>query len=98
MCDVYEAITNKNNSNFRANNYDKKICFNSSSGSYPLQVQDSSYTDATAFKNSLNGRYVVYDLATPIVYQLSQEQVNSIKGLNNIWSNAGQVKVTYRTN
>lgn len=32
-----------------------------------LYIKDTSYTDATAFKNSLNGVYLNYELATPTV-------------------------------
>lgn len=30
-----------------------------------IQIKDSSYTDTTAFKNSLQGQYLYYELATP---------------------------------
>ena len=36
-----------------------------------FRVRDSSYTDATTFKNSLNGQYLYYELQTPIETDIS---------------------------
>ena len=39
---------------------------------------------------------VVYMLATPITYNLTPTEVKSLLGINNIWSDAGDVEVEYR--
>ena len=42
------------------------------------------------------GAYAVYDLATHIVYQLTAEEViSTLKGLNNIWADTGDITVEY---
>lgn len=40
--------------------------FNVNSGSKYIYVRDDSYTDATAFKEAMNGVYLYYELAEPI--------------------------------
>ena len=38
---------------------------------------------------------ISYQLATPITYTLTPQQINTLIGTNNIWSDAGDVTVTY---
>lgn len=63
-------------------------------------VKDSAYSDAASLKTALNGQKLVYELATPIVYNLTAEQVGAVittlYGQNNVWSNAGSVSLDYR--
>lgn len=40
--------------------------------------------------------YFVYPLATPITYTLTAEEMTTLLGQNNWWSNTGDVSVTYR--
>lgn len=42
------------------------------------------------------GAQVVYRLATPLTYQLSATEVKSLLGINNVWSDAGDMDVEYR--
>lgn len=40
---------------------------------------------------------IVYELATPVTYQLTDlEVIETLKGLNNIWADTGDVSVSYR--
>lgn len=43
-----------------------------------------------------NDCQIAYDLATPIEIQLTPQQIEALKGYNNIWSDAGSVEVTYK--
>lgn len=45
---------------------------------------------------SSNNLQVVYPLAVPITYQLTPQEVNAYIGVNTIWSDCGEVSVTYR--
>ena len=97
MCESYKAITNKNSSNFRANNYDNQICFSASLSGQHLMCQDSAITDKTTFTNNVKGVHLVFDIVTPIVYQLTPQQINALKDENNIWVENGEiVEVTFR--
>ena len=44
------------------------------------------------------GAQVVYKLATPLTYQLTPEQVFSLLGENNIFSDTGDIDLTYIVN
>ena len=61
-----------------------------------VSVINTDYTDATSFKTAMSGQMFVYPLATPQTYQLTPQQVNSLLGVNNIWSDVGDVEVEYR--
>lgn len=43
-----------------------------------------------------NATQLVYELATPITYQLTPTEVTTLLGVNNIWADTGDVDVTYR--
>ena len=61
-------------------------------------LQDPNAT-VTDFKAYLANEYangtpveIVYELAEPLVYQLDPQQVNALKGINNIWADTGDVE------
>lgn len=61
-----------------------------------LFMQNDSYNDAASFKASLNGTKLVYELSTPITYQLTPQTIAMLKGTNNVWANTnGNVELTY---
>lgn len=41
------------------------------------------------------GAQVVYELATPITYQLTPQEIEALVGTNNVWSTGDSVSVTY---
>jgi len=59
-----------------------------------VYVKNTAYTDAATFKTAMNGAQLVYELATPLTYQLTPHEITLIQNaLNYIWSNAGPVTV-----
>ena len=64
-------------------------------GSGRIYVKDTSYDDATNFKTAVSGVIVVYELATPLTYQLTPTQIAVLTGTNNVWSTGDSVSVTY---
>ena len=60
-----------------------------------VSVINTDYTDATSFKTAMSGQMFVYPLAIPLTYQLSATEINSLLGVNNIWSDVGDVDVEY---
>ena len=42
-----------------------------------------------------NGLYLAYELAEPITHQLTPQQLSTLKGQNNFWSNADYVEIEY---
>lgn len=61
-----------------------------------LLCHDSRYTTASDLKTALNGQLLVYELATVAEYTLTQPEINTLLGANNIWMDAdGTVEVEY---
>lgn len=59
-------------------------------------LKDSRYTGNVAgLKSALAGVMMAYELATPVRYQLTPRQINTFKGINNFWSEAGTIDVSY---
>ena len=50
---------------------------------------------AADFKSAMSGVQLVYELATPQTYQLTPTEVTLLLGENNIWSDAGNITMTY---
>ena len=70
---------------------------------YDIWISDSvNAPDLTAWKAFLseNNLEVVYELATPVTYTLTAEQagvITTLYGNNRVWSNCGNIDMTYRT-
>lgn len=62
-----------------------------------VRIGDTSLTTASAINTYLasNPITAVYELAEPITYQLTPNQINALLGENNMWSDAGDVTVEY---
>ena len=65
------------------------------SGNTYLNISNSTYTNATTFKSAMNGVQLVYELATPQTYKLTPQQVNTLVGTNNVWSEQGNIDLSY---
>lgn len=61
-------------------------------------AHDNSTTDPSAFKATVTGQKIVYELATPVTYSLTPGQVLSILGQNNVWADCGDIlSLTYNS-
>lgn len=61
-----------------------------------IYIKTTDYTSASDFKTAVNGVKLVYPLAAPIETTITPTPVNALQGLNNVWSDAGEVTVTFR--
>ena len=59
-----------------------------------INIRETTYTDAATFKTAMSGVYLVYELANPITYSLTPQQIQTLLGRNNVWSD-GEVEVVY---
>ena len=50
-------------------------------------IMDKRYTNVNDLLTSVGDTYVAYEFATPIIYQLTPQQINTLLGENNIWTN-----------
>ena len=73
---------------------DKSIGF----ASQRVAIKDTRFTDVDELKAAVGNTKVVLTLATPQTYQLTAQEVLTLLGANNIWSDAGDVTVEYRSN
>lgn len=69
------------------------IWITGSTSNAEVYVQDSTYTDKTAFKTAVTGKYMAYKLKTPTEVTLTPTEVNTLLGQNNIWADSGDVTV-----
>lgn len=69
LFEKYTIVTSNDRSTFAVNMNDKEMSV--INGYVSLCVRDTSYTDATAFRNSLAGVYLYYELATPVETDIS---------------------------
>jgi len=53
-----------------------------------VYIKCFDYTDPTAFKNALSGQTIVYELATPLTYQLTPQEIAALTE-NYVWTSNG---------
>ena len=76
-------------------NSDKVIALNDTY----FGIKDSDYASDTAaqFKTAMSGVQLVYELATPVTYQLTPTQVEALLGVNNVFNDTnGDTEVKYK--
>ena len=56
-----------------------------------VMVSDEAYSDTAEFKTAMSGVHLVYELATPVTYQLTNQQVIQLLSFNNIWADTGKI-------
>ena len=67
-------------------------------GNGRVVIHDSTKSGMTAseFKTAMTGIKLAYPLATPTEYTFTGQPINSLLGVNNVWTEAGDTKVTYK--
>jgi hypothetical protein len=60
-----------------------------------LYARDTTYTTSADFKAAMDGVQLVYKLAKPTEIQLTPQEVRTLLGVNNIWSDGGDMEVEY---
>lgn len=68
-----------------------------SGGAKNLIVHDNRFTVGTDLKTAVSGQYCTYQLETPITLAITSQDIPTLLGENNIFSNTGDVEVTYYT-
>ena len=64
---------------------------------FAIWVKDSSYSTKEAFKTAMSGVQLVYELATPVEYTLSSEEITLLTQ-SDIWSDGGNITAIYTKN
>lgn len=61
-----------------------------------IVIKDSRYTSVNEFLNGVGNESICYQLETPVLLGvLSSNELLSVKGQNNVWSNDGSIEVDY---
>lgn len=60
-------------------------------------IKDSDYTDPTTWLNALGSNTLCYPLTTPTKLSITSQDIPTLLGENNIFSNTGDVEVNYYT-
>lgn len=56
-----------------------------------IVIYSTTWSDAATFKSDMSGHYLYYPLATQQTYQLTEEEVLSLLGNNNVWADCGSM-------
>ena len=101
LCSSYEFNSGANGTSLSqmSNNLtDKQMCaFSNQNNKGRFVINDSTYTDTTAFTTSVTGQKLVYPLATPLEYDLTPQEITALIGTNNIWGDTnGNASVEYK--
>lgn len=68
-----------------------------SGGNYGYVVtRDTRYSDAATFKNAMSGVQLVYELAEPYTIQLTPQELQLLKGTNNLSTNGTTINLGYQ--
>lgn len=91
VCSIYATETeelggNQHNCTIKGSNADNRVL-----------VRDDRYTDVQAFATAVTGQTLCYELATPVTYDLTGEELATVLGNNNVFSSTGDVtELVYR--
>lgn len=77
--------------------HDSGTMWEAVNGNY-FGICDTNYANYTTdqWAQAMSGVQFVFKLATPITIDLTPEQLTTLLGQNNVWSDSGDVDVTYR--
>ena len=89
LCDTFKAIeqnaTSATNANSILSNY--QCCASISTGFPYIYFKDTSLSDATTFKTTYGEAEIVYELADPTEISHTPQEISTLAGENNVWSN-----------
>ena len=96
-CSAYQAQLNVSGAAGARTFPNGSICgfTNPDVGYHRIFVKDEAYSDAETFTTAVTGVKACYKLATPTTTTLTAAQVNLIKGINNISTDADGISITY---
>ena len=93
-CEIYETTTGGSGQD--NDGIFNQLAENQKSNVY---IKDSTLsadaTGATRLKTLLNGHKIWYRLAEPMIFQLTPQQIQTFVGKNNVWSEQGEISLTY---
>ena len=61
-----------------------------------INICDDECSTKEAFEATLSGKYLIYELAIPVTYNLTAQEIDTLLGDNNIRCDTGDSEVCYR--
>ena len=92
LCEQYKTVTN---AEAYSGTYDSSIGLPYYNLSPKVNIKDTRYSDANAFKTAVDGVYIYYRKATPTSFTTEPQTIQTLQGRNNIFSDAGDTEVLY---
>ena len=93
ICSTYKSVATRDLSTFVGTSGSKgEVCHVTDSNAF--HFLNNNYLDANTFASNVTGT-IVYDLQTPLTYQLTPQQISTLVGENNIWTDVGNIVVEY---
>lgn len=89
ICEIYKTSSSSSVSSM------EDLSIKGSDNSSGIYVRDLNYTDSTTFRQSVNGKYMVFQMKTPIEVQLSANELSSIIGNNTFSTDTGTLEITF---
>lgn len=87
ICSNYKVVARDDSTNFT-------FCIATNGNFF---VYNDNYTDASTFKTAMDGAQLLYELSTPITYQLTATQLTTLAGYNTIYTDIGNISLEYWT-
>lgn len=94
LCEIYDVVDNVPRA-LDVPVTNNIICGYSDTDIHRLYCRNTAYTDATQFKNSMVGKYLVYKLATPTTFTFTGANIPTLSGVNNVYADSGDVDLEY---
>lgn len=87
-------VTGAQNAAARLN--DTELALSINTASYHVFVRDERYSDAASFTTGVTGVKLCYELADPIIIPADAVNFETVKGVNNVWSDTnGETEVEF---
>lgn len=96
-CQMYKTLHNMSGNIFRTNDYNCSMCLNSAVSTRRLLIQDNRFSSEESLRSAITGVPFIYELATPTTYTLTASQVRTLLGTNHVWSDVGNIELSYWT-
>lgn len=74
----------------------ENLCIAGLGGGGLIAAKDDRYSTASDFKQAMSGIKLVFELETPQTFHTNPLNLDTLKGVNNIWADTGDTAVEYK--
>lgn len=98
VCNKYKSVSGASGTAQAYGKGDGTICLRSttSAANNSIYIRDDSITDIATFRASMSDLQIIYMLKNPTTISLTPEEVQLLKGVNNIWTDGDTIELTYK--